>query len=402
MRLACTTIRPYPANTAGISPPIGIADESVMTLEVRRPVAGSSAVSVVRLPVRLEERLNAYARSVFRSVTIASIHVPSVVATDALVLSDDNPYRAMAESPVSRTLLAVRAMAPRSSPVSVPASKPENPVVARESMRNTPSLGAKVTAWAADAVAGPVVPDWSSTESAASVRTMVPAPGPEFVAETVRVRPEPDTWMFDHPVEVPDSSKSAAVTPVTSSEKVTVHDCSFRSFGETFADAIDVTVGAVRSTILVSAWASPVSTTMMRPPESNVATARRPSALSARPHGDCEESEMFGLTVSAGVAVEKSTVRRVKLPRLATHAREPSGVNAMPIGLLSPVTVVVTALVAVLMTLTEPELMLATARRVPAPLMARWYGPEPTATVATTALVAVLMTVTEFELTFEV
>ncbi len=76
--------------------------------------------------------------------------------------------------------------------------------------------------------------------------------------------------------------------------------------------------------------------------------------------------------------------------------------NAMPIGLLSPVTVVVTALVAVLMTLTEPELGLATARRVPAPLMARWYGPEPTATVATTALVAVLMTVTEFELTFEV
>ena len=231
---------------------------------------------------------------------------------------------------------------------------------------------------------------------------IVPAFGVLLVAVTVRVRPVPDTVTLDHPVDVPERAKSDAVTSVTSSEKVTVQDCSLKSFGEVLSDTIDVTVGAVRSTIHGALWASPVSMSITRDAESNEAASLRPSALDVSPHGDCDDSGMFGVVGSDGLAPAVSTARTVKLLRLATHARLPSGENTIPIGPLKPPTVETTALVEVLMIDTELLAKFATATRVPELFTARWYGLTPTPIVETTAKVVPLMTVTLLELTFEV
>ena len=98
---------------------------------------------------------------------------------------------------------------------------------------------------------------------------------------------------------------------MTSSEKVTVQDCSLKSFGEELSETIETTDGAARSMTIGAVWARPVSITITRDPESKVGASLRPSALIARPHGDCEDRAMFGLTARTGVAGERSTARTV-------------------------------------------------------------------------------------------
>lgn len=56
---AYTTIRPKPAKMPGIEPPSVIGVDSVMAGCARRPVTGSSGVSVVSVPLRLDGRLKA-------------------------------------------------------------------------------------------------------------------------------------------------------------------------------------------------------------------------------------------------------------------------------------------------------------------------------------------------------
>ena len=66
--------REYPAKIIPLVA-TGMGDDNVTTVEDNKPVSGSSCVKVVRLPVRVAFKLNAYDRNVLTSVTMASIHV---------------------------------------------------------------------------------------------------------------------------------------------------------------------------------------------------------------------------------------------------------------------------------------------------------------------------------------
>src|SRR5438128_1804793 len=83
-----------------------------------------------------------------------------------------------------------------------------------------------------------------------SVRSSSSMPAAPVLAVTVHVMSDPLTFVIDAPpAPLPDSEKFAAVTPVTASSNVTVHDTLAAFVGFASAGAIDDTVGAVLSTV---------------------------------------------------------------------------------------------------------------------------------------------------------
>ena len=79
-----------------------------------------------------------------------------------------------------------------------------------------------VTAAADRTAAGPVFPTVSATAFCASDEITVPSVALAPDSVTVHDKPEPTTEATLHPVDEPDSAKSAAVSPVTDSENVTL------------------------------------------------------------------------------------------------------------------------------------------------------------------------------------
>ena len=99
------------------------------------------------------------------------------------------------------------------------------------------------------AEAGPAVPARSAAPPAA--KRGITVPSEQLVTVSVRVAPESAPGAKTQPVAVPVLVKSAAATPVTDSENVSVYVSVVAFVGEAVTAANDATVGAVTSRVIV-------------------------------------------------------------------------------------------------------------------------------------------------------
>ena len=106
------------------------------------------------------------------------------------------------------------------------------------------------------ASAGPVLPAASTAPAAAKRGTRVPSE--QLVIVTVREALESVLGSKTQPVAVPVFDRSAAITPVTDSENVSVNVCAMALVGEAVT-AVSDAVGAVRSIVIVVVEASAVA-----------------------------------------------------------------------------------------------------------------------------------------------
>ena len=154
-----------------------MGDDNVTTVEDNKPVSGSSCVNVVRLPVRVAFKLNAYDLKVLTSVTMASIHVEFWLTARTPLARFERSNLPMPESPVNNARLVVSAIPPRSSPVCVATSNAVMFDVVSELILKTPCPTRHVNVVPDVSEAGPVFPAISEIAFADNARVIVPSAG---------------------------------------------------------------------------------------------------------------------------------------------------------------------------------------------------------------------------------